>query len=231
MSLDHWSSRVRRRWMIPLLASLPVAAVVVGLGACLPVPLGDPETSAVDPRLAGVWTNDFKEAGGTCLVALPYDARTYFVHVVDVERAGAVELPLEGPVSLDRIEQANQELRNRPWTVRCKGHYKAWLTKVKDATFVTLSPLSLPGGADDVVHVVARLNLLNDDKLFAHGVDAEHPALKKAFQEKDARDAVLKAVAENVADENLYGDAFGVTYERVADKGVLRAIAEAFSSK
>ena len=51
-----------RRWLLPLLLSLPLAAIVLHLGACLPVGAGDPETSRVDQRLAGAWT-EIREDG------------------------------------------------------------------------------------------------------------------------------------------------------------------------
>ena len=46
---------MKRRWLLPLLLSLPLAAFVLFLGGCLPVGLGDPEASKVDLKLVGAW--------------------------------------------------------------------------------------------------------------------------------------------------------------------------------
>ena len=45
--------------MVLMLAIIPIFA---GLLACMPVPIGDPERSRIDPEITGVW---FLESDGT----------------------------------------------------------------------------------------------------------------------------------------------------------------------
>ena len=60
------------------IASLPV---LMSLLACIPVPLGDPENSRIDPDLNGLW---IMEDGPDEWVLLfePYDKRTWLVSMV-----------------------------------------------------------------------------------------------------------------------------------------------------
>lgn len=106
----------KRKWLLPMLLSLPLAAVVLFLGGCLPVGLGDPEASKVDPKLVGAWQDD----GDGVVVLLPFDGRAYLMRTVEVERTD------EG-VELEPGE----------------GCYKAWLTTIEGRTFLTAQPLYL----------------------------------------------------------------------------------------
>src|SRR5260370_25628904 len=53
-------------------------AFVVGLVGCLKLPLGNAETSKMDPQYVGLWMNQEKNGDDSELYAvIPYDARTY----------------------------------------------------------------------------------------------------------------------------------------------------------
>jgi len=129
-----------RKWLLPLLLSLPLAAIVLFLGACLPVGLGDPEASKVDARLAGAWA---AADGNVVVVLLPFDGRAYLMRSVEVERT-------EEGVKLKPGE----------------GCFKAWLTAVEGRTFLTAQPLYLreavEAGAKPPGHFVAALTLSED---------------------------------------------------------------------
>lgn len=212
------------RWIVPLLLSLPLAIVVLGLGACLPVALGDPETSRVDPRLAGVWTDAGVEPMKDVLVLLPFDSRTYV---------------------LLAAEKTSDNEGHTHFAVR--GQYKAWLTTIKEQTFISLEPLYLREALEpkDAMpgYIVARISLSEDgNRVEALSIDPDFPALAplkalpghikyerpeagepapEALSPKEARALLERVVTENIDNEHLYDT---TVYRRVTDKAILRAL-------
>ena len=57
---------------------LAIIPAIVGLLACMPVPIGDPERSRIDPEITGawVWLND---GDSSFFVFEPYDKRTWLL--------------------------------------------------------------------------------------------------------------------------------------------------------
>lgn len=212
-----------RKWLLPLLLSLPLAAVVLFLGACLPVGAGDPEASKVDARLAGVWA-EINEDGseGDVVVLLPFDSRAYVMRSVKVDRTkGGVEIESE-------------------------GLYKAWLATIGGVTFVTAQPLyPREAVADGKIPglFVAAVTLSEDGtEIEAKGVDPGFDALAdlralpghvsyepppegaKVPTEKEARALLEKVLVEHARNGKLYS--VTVKYRRVTDKALLRALFE-----
>jgi hypothetical protein len=212
-----------RKWLLPLLLSLPLAAVVLFLGACLPVGAGDPETSKIDARLAGTWTEVNEDGSdGDVVVLLPFDGRAYVMRSVKVDRTkGGVEIESE-------------------------GLYKAWLTTIAGATFLSVQPLyPREVVADGKVPglFVAAVELSDDGmKVEARGVDPDFEALAqlralpghvsyepppegaKVATEKEAVELLGKVLAEHAKNPKLYS--VTVRYRRVTDKALLRALFE-----
>jgi hypothetical protein len=214
----------RPKQFLPLLLALPLAAVVLFLDACLPVGVGDPETSKVDPRLTGVWRevqDDGSEGGVVAL--LPFDSRAYVLRSVSVERSG------------DGIKLKPGE-----------GLYKAWLATIEGRTIFTAQPLYLReavGDARPPGFVVAALTLSEDGmkvevqavnpgfdalaplKMLPGHVEYEPPAAgTKAPSEEEARALLRKVIAENLGKEGFFS--MTARYERVTDKALLKAIFE-----
>ncbi len=213
----------RPKQLAPLLLALPLAAAVLFLDACLPVGVGDPETSKIDPRLVGVWAEieDDGTVGDMVVVLLPFDGRAYVLRTVAVERT-------------------SDGVRLKPG----EGLYKAWLTTIEGRTFVTAQPLYLREAVGDAKLpglFVAALTLSADGaKVEAKGVDPGFEALAplkmlpghleyepppagtKPPTEEEARALLRKVIAENLGNERL----FSMTghYARVTDKALLKAI-------
>ncbi len=213
----------KRKWLLPLLLSLPLAAGVLFLGACLPVGLGDPETSRTDARLVGAWV-EVKQDGseGDVVVLLPFDSRAYVLRSIEVERT-------KDGVAL------------RPG----EGLYKAWLTTIEGRTFLTAQPLYLREAVTEQIPglFVAALTLSEDGaKIEARGVDPEFPALAplnalpghvafkpppegtKPPSEEEARALLAKVIAANAGNEKLYS--VTANYRRITDKALLKALFE-----
>jgi hypothetical protein len=211
----------KRRWLLPLLLSLPLAAVVLFLGGCLPVGLGDPEASKVDPNLAGVW-QESKDGlrDDSIAVLVPFDSRSYLLRFAKLDEAGKVK--------------------------ESQGFYKAWLTTVEGKTFLTAQPLYLKEALDGKHtpgFVVGRIVLAADrTKLTVRPINGDFPALaplkklpghvsyaapaagEKTLSDDEARALFRKVIAENVDNEELY-DKSG-DFLRVTDKQILKAIFE-----
>jgi hypothetical protein len=211
-----------RKWLLPVLLSLPLAAVILFLGGCLPVGLGDPEASKVDAKLVGVW--EAVEDGapkGSLVALLPFDGRAYLMRSAEIERTA------------DGVKVKPGE-----------GCYKAWLTPIDGRLFLTAQPLYLKealGDSNVPGFMVLRVDLSDDGtKLTGWGVGTDFPALEplaklpghvsyekpaegeKVLTEDEARALLRKVIAENLANPELY-DGSG-EYVRVTDKAVLKAL-------
>ncbi len=214
----------RPKQLAPLLLALPLAAVILFLDACLPVGVGDPETSKIDPRLVGVWReiqDDGSEGGVVAL--LPFDGRAYVLRSVNVERA-------------------DDGIRLKPG----EGLYKAWLATIEGRTFVTAQPLYLReavGDARPPGFVVAALSLSEDGtkvevqsvnpafgalaplKMLPGHIEYEAPATgTKPPSEEEARALLRRVLAENLGKDGLFW--MTTRYARVTDKALLKAIFE-----
>ena len=65
--------------MKPIHRSLTALALaIVSLMACLPVPIGDPEKSQIDPELSGMWLMLGDDEPAVALFE-PYDKRTWLI--------------------------------------------------------------------------------------------------------------------------------------------------------
>jgi hypothetical protein len=72
------------------LLMLIIAPVIIGLLACMPVPIGDPERSRIDPEITGVWF--FHGDGDPGFYAFePYDKRTWLLSGVRDDHVQGVD--------------------------------------------------------------------------------------------------------------------------------------------
>jgi hypothetical protein len=137
-------SRPRVR-MFPVLLTTTLTAIIVVAG-CLKIPLGNPETSKVDPKFAGMWMKRTDKGEVALMHVIPWDARTYLVLNYGAR-----------PDAVGAWERGGEIL------------FKAWLTEVKGQTFVTMQVL---GEESDEPYVVAKITT-DGDSFTARGVQAE----------------------------------------------------------
>ncbi len=187
--------------LVTLVAVAPLVVAILSLTACVKHPVGDPEKSQVDPKLSGVWRS--QESGGeTLLFIRPYDSRTYFVK------------SLSYGVENGAIRPGEQQ------------DFKAWLTAVGGAKFLTLEPLdcaTLAGlntekppyfvSKADLTDGSLRLRIVNGDK---------QPA--KAAQNSSELEAVI---AKNVDSDELYAGT-GLVFNKLDDKARIESVLKAF---
>ena len=124
------------------LLMLMIIPIFAGLLACMPVPIGDPERSRIDPDLNGPWAID---AGGDVSLYLfqPYDKRTWLVVGAEIEEGSEAEID---DLNIDTAGDVFAALQTYPIgsdgiTSRTTIAFKAWLTKLGGVQFMTWEPV------------------------------------------------------------------------------------------
>jgi hypothetical protein len=120
---------------------LAIIPGIVGLLACMPVPIGDPERSRIDPEISGVWM--FPSDDQPAFYAFePYDKRTWLLSIVPIERGKEADLDnykLSKDVDLDRLIEIESVGKDGA-TATSVSLYKVWRTKLGGEWFMTLEP-------------------------------------------------------------------------------------------
>ena len=183
------------RGAVLMLANIPV---IVGLLACMPVPVGDPERSRVDAELNGIWAlTKGGEIDGYYLFR-PWDKRTWLVLGVEDDD--------------DEVKPA--------------AVYKAWLKKLGGETFITWEMAG--GMRDDGSFLpeywfVFRVEKDGDDGINLHMLDLDFEGFEDlptpegydGNYVKDMRRKFERVIRKNADDEAMYGDALAL--RRLAD--------------
>ena len=123
------------------LLMLAIIPGIVGLLACMPVPIGDPERSRIDPEISGVWMFPSDEQPAFYAFE-PYDKRTWLLSIVPIERGKEADLEnyeLSKDVDFDRLIE-NESVGNDGATATSLSLYKVWRTKLGGEWFMTLEP-------------------------------------------------------------------------------------------
>jgi hypothetical protein len=190
----------RRSLLLSLVTVGPLIVVILGLTACVEHSVGNPEKSKVDPRYSGVWL--MREDGGdTLLFMRPYDSRTYYANTLAYGRKN------------DEIEPSE------------RFDYKAWLTSIGDATFISMEPLScahFAGVAKKPPYLVGKMSL-EDDSLHLRFVNGGEEPAKSANNSRELE----KVIAENVNSDSLYIDDEFV-FKKTKDKTLIESVLKAF---
>ena len=168
---------------------LVIIPIIAGLLACMPVPIGDPERSRIDPELSGAWalTTDGEKDG--YYLFRPYDKRTWLV--LGVEESGTVVEPV--------------------------AIYKAWLAKLGGEKFMTWELAG--GIKDDGSFLadywfVFRVEKDDADQFQLHMLDYEYDGFEGLPSPKDyegdyvrdMRRGFERIIKKNIDDEEMYGD-------------------------
>lgn len=155
---------------------LAIVPFVIGLLACMPVPIGNPERSRIDPELSGVWL--VSTDGDEALYALePWDKRTWLV----TGAAATVEDGLSIVV------------------------YKAWRSKHGGEWFMTWEPRINYDNADfqPEMWLVFREEREGDSRLLLHMVNGEDDVFEGL---DNTRRAYEKALRKNARNPDIYLD-------------------------
>jgi hypothetical protein len=153
-------------------------AMMVGMVACLPVPLGDPAKAVADARYVGAW--QWKEGDRNHVTTIrSWDDRTYVVDIMMFEGE------LASPTPKGRLV------------------YKGWLADVKGKTFLNLQQIEfltgLPGEKREKYFMIAKLEL-SGDQLTATGLDGGYEPFKTITTTTDLE----KVVGEKMDDAKMW---------------------------
>jgi len=203
--------------------TLVVIPIFAGLLACMPVPIGDPERSRIDPELTGVWvtltSNEFFSEAGF-YVFEPYDKRTWLVAGMGLVEGDNQDLPDLDLTTYDGwVELAAADPVNKGYvSIESMVVYKAWLKKLGGEVFMTWEPkLFLDEGiAEPEVWFTYRVIKKGHDRIEMHYVDGESDLFDDVDETRRAYERVISRNADN---PELYADEDGadVVLVRVQD--------------
>jgi hypothetical protein len=132
-----------------LALALIMVPVFIGLLACMPVPVGDPERSKIDPARTGVWIGAVDD-GPMILIYEPYDKRTWLMRNYQIGGSyekSSIELTYADAVAgldLDGEDPEDFEL------------YKVWRTKIGKRWFETWEPRCDEGDCNGLPENISR---------------------------------------------------------------------------
>jgi hypothetical protein len=212
-----------------LLIAIVSAPIFMGLLACLPVPIGDPEKSRIDADLSGIW---FVPDEPSIVLIEPYDKRTWIITIFEatIDEKACPEEDTEElskndyEVFVGRIQESDGRCFKLE---RVEGAYKVWRVKLGGQQFMTWEP---KGGFDKDhgfgwdVWFVYRIDKANKDEFTLSMINSDYdgfedPSVAEKFAElkdqglpydprklKAARRAAEKVIRRNAVDDELYMD-------------------------
>jgi hypothetical protein len=189
----------KRRSVTGLLMGVLLLPVLLGVLACfgLPVPIGDPERSQVDPSMSGVWVVSEEEDGsafGGLVVLDPYDKRTWLMSMISIQEDAATDSTEPAPSILESFLAA---ARDGELKIEEVALFKSWLTDIGGTPFMTwepLSPLTVSPGQKPEEWWSYRVRKTSSDQFSLDGFDTS---------KDDMDEAVSSAEAEEIIRQNL----------------------------
>jgi len=198
----HW------RTVVGLVVALPVAAILLGIFACLPVPVGDPEKSKVDDKLVGGWIKRSDDAPDSLYVVRAFDARTYLVQTFEFDdKDGKIE-------------------------PKGTGDYKAWLTELGGVRFMTLQPLPIEEPMGYMEKDAKRVWVVM--KLETKGADLNIQMVKPdadLLKDVKTREEAEKVLTANAKNADIYGEPVLMRKVTDKDKELVKKVQEAFKEE
>ena len=185
---------------------LAIIPAMIGILACLPVPIGDPERSRVDPEITGVWAFcDEDEAA--FYVFEPFDKRSWLLTGVGIEEGDAgdfADYNLRSCEDLNHLMET-ESVGEEGATATEMVMYKAWMTKLGGVWFMTWEPKGLFGNeqfAPDTWYVF-RVDKPDPETLELYMIGGE-----KFFPDdlKKTRRAYERVIRKNAKNPDLYAE-------------------------
>ena len=126
---------------------LVMAPFLVCVLACIDAPIGDPETSKLNPQLTGVWLGEFED-DLTLLILQPFDKRTYLVgwfgpesdEDADEGENPEKETPQKDEANEDDAKTKAGETKLDQINLKKVYIFKGWLTTIGGHQFMCWEP-------------------------------------------------------------------------------------------
>ena len=230
----------RNRSRMGIIVSILIVPLLLGVMACfvLPVPIGNPEKSRIDPAMTGIWLAADESEGW--LVALePYDKRTWLVtwmmlesttdedeedgddgaEVDEPETAkedDAVTSDAEAVVvDAETAESYLERLRDGAYVIDQVSFHKGWLTRIKGVRFMVWQPmvdLNSERGMDPEWWWVQRVESVNSEHMDTDFINPEFEDLGKV----ETRSQAEKLIRRHIKNPELFVEEVDFPdYERV----------------
>ena len=186
---------------------LVIIPIFAGLLACMPVPIGNPERSKVDPELSGLWVFQGDEGVVGVVLLEPYDKRTWIGLMVEpsVDKA---KIPVDYDVSTyEGLLAALGDRTNGSSLVTAEdvALFKIWLTRLGGEQFMVWQPKGFYDdgefGADYAYNW--RLRKSGDSKFELNFIDGDHPEIKDVAKD---RKLLERAIRKHASDPELYDE-------------------------
>ena len=196
---------------------LVIIPIFAGLLACMPVPIGDPERSRVDPGLNGAWILDL-DNDPAIYQFLPWDKRSWLMMGTEIEAGDkfegelpVLETPEDYAAALEHLSIGIDGI-----TARSVVIYKVWMAKIGGQKFMTwelLGPANKDGRAPPELWFVFKVtkNDANQYELLMLDGDSDVFDDIPTPEEYDGKDYAAdmrrnfeRVIKRNVDNEELY---------------------------
>jgi len=183
-----------------LLLTLVLVPVLLGVMACLPVPVGNPDKSRIDPAMSGVWIGQI-DGDATIIVLDPYDKRTWLMTLIGLDTGQDEQPEKEAQTEANEPETETSLLqlldpdRGNQIKIENIGIYKTWLTKIKGVSFMTWESKDLAETLPEMVPEfwwVFRVRRSGDDILYLDQFDLSVDGLDKVKTRKEAEKIIRR---------------------------------------
>ena len=200
----------RRRSQAGLLVAIVLLPSLLAVLACMPVPVGDPEKSRIDPEISGFWLTDLDAPQ---MMFDPYDKRTWLVAWFNVEEKNPVEHEKKEGEEIDEEKQSVPTI-----TLLRKGQYeigeivlfKGWLTVIEGERFLTLERKLMEPGATPEYWYVFRVKAVNGNSLQLQLVNSDFDG----FDNTETAEEAEKVIRQNLENADLYDD--NLEYQKIS---------------
>ena len=183
---------------------LAIIPAIIGILACMPVPIGDPERSRIDPELSGVWVA-IGDGDAAFYAFEPYDKRTWLLTAIPLEvgvEADFSNYDLENYDDLVQLME-NESIGDDGATATGTVVYKVWRTKLGGEWFMTWEPKAVFDNSNFEPEVwwVFRIDRPDTNTLDLNIVGGD---LFKGVEEN--RRAIERVIKKNSRNPELYVD-------------------------
>lgn len=224
---DETPTASRKRSWAGILIAVGLIPLLLGVMACLtlPVPVGNPEKSRVDPALSGIWLTS-SDGDFLLMVLDPYDKRTWLVSWTELTaktspESGQIDDPDSSPDNtLDNNEEDNWEsalalLNENRFDADDLALYKGWLTRIKDERFLTLEPKTFQPHVRPEEWWVFRVRQDGENQL---NLDVVSPGFE-GLSEVETRAAAEKIIRRNLKNPDLFGgdETVSLNYHKLSE--------------
>lgn len=165
---------------------LVIIPIFAGLLACMPVPIGNPERSRIDPELSGLWVMRDSDEEWFVVLLEPYDKRTWLGIMVEPKS-------LEGAAT-DEYEVSELAL------------YKVWLTKLGGQKFMVWEPRGVynEGKFGAGFGLSWKITKHNESRFDLNMINFGHSAFDDVDEKN--RKALEKAIRKHAPEADLYDE-------------------------